>query len=106
MAARISRAPPEALTRTTVRTPVAVAICVLPVPGSPTSTRTTVTTPLAQSQTSRLLMWEPNGILYEIATGGPDFAADERVETLGACLVLPPFLEGRRTDIERGLKSI
>jgi glyoxalase family protein len=62
--------------------------------------------PLAQSQTSRLLMWEPNGILYEIATDGAGFVADERVETLGECLVLPPFLEVRRTDIERGLNSI
>ncbi len=49
---------------------------------------------------------EPNGILYEIATDGPGFAADEPLESLGERLVLPPFLEGRRADIERGLKPI
>ena len=36
---------------------------------------------------------EPNGILFEIATDGPGFAADEPLETLGERLALPPFLE-------------
>jgi glyoxalase family protein len=49
---------------------------------------------------------EPNGILYEIATDGPGFATDEPIEALGERLVLPPFLEGRRAEIERGLKPI
>jgi glyoxalase family protein len=49
---------------------------------------------------------EPNGILFEIATDGPGFAADEPLESLGECLSLPPFLEGRRAEIEAGLKPI
>jgi glyoxalase family protein len=49
---------------------------------------------------------EPNGILFEIATDGPGFATDEPMETLGEKLALPPFLEGRRAEIEKGLKEI
>ena len=49
---------------------------------------------------------EPNGILFEIATDGPGFGADEPMETLGQKLALPPFLEARRTQIEAGLKPI
>jgi glyoxalase family protein len=47
-----------------------------------------------------------NGILFEIATDGPGFAADEPIETLGERLALPPFLEGKREQIERNLKPI
>ena len=49
---------------------------------------------------------EPNGILFELATDEPGFAADEPMETLGEKLALPPFLEGRRKAIEAGLKPI
>jgi len=49
---------------------------------------------------------DPNGILFEIATDGPGFAADEPMETLGERLSLPPFLEERRAEIERGLKPL
>lgn len=49
---------------------------------------------------------EPNGILFEIATDGPGFTADEPLETLGERLSLPPFLEGRRAEIEAGLKPL
>lgn len=49
---------------------------------------------------------EPNGVLFEIATDGPDFSADEPKETLGERLALPPFLEGRRAAIEAGLKPL
>ena len=49
---------------------------------------------------------EPNGILFEIATDAPGFAADESMETLGETLSLPPFLEGRRAAIEAGLKKL
>jgi glyoxalase family protein len=49
---------------------------------------------------------EPGGILYEIATDGPGFAVDEDAEALGERLSLPPFLEGRRAEIERGLKPL
>jgi glyoxalase family protein len=47
-----------------------------------------------------------NGILFEIATDGPGFTADEDPERLGETLALPPFLEPRRTQIEAGLKPI
>jgi glyoxalase family protein len=43
------------------------------------------------------------GILFEIATDGPGFAIDEDPEELGRDLILPPFLEGRRQQIEAGL---
>ncbi|MEO7413000.1 MAG: ring-cleaving dioxygenase [Opitutaceae bacterium] len=49
---------------------------------------------------------EPNGILFEIATDEPGFAVDEAMETLGENLALPPFLEGRRLEIEAGLKPL
>jgi glyoxalase family protein len=46
---------------------------------------------------------EPGGVLFELATDGPGFTADEDVATLGEQLVLPPWLEARRTAIEAGL---
>ncbi|WP_236025078.1 ring-cleaving dioxygenase [Arenibaculum pallidiluteum] len=49
---------------------------------------------------------EPNGILFEIATDGPGFATDEPLDRLGEALSLPPFLEGRRREIEAGLKPL
>jgi len=49
---------------------------------------------------------EPNGVLFEIATDGPGFAVDEPLEKLGESLVLPPFLEGKRQQIEAGLKPL
>ncbi len=47
-----------------------------------------------------------NGILFEIATDGPGFAIDEDPQKLGEKLVLPPFLEDRREEIEAGLTPI
>ncbi len=49
---------------------------------------------------------EPGGILFEIATDGPGFDTDEPMDSLGERLALPPFLEGRRSEIEAGLKPI
>jgi glyoxalase family protein len=49
---------------------------------------------------------EPNGILFEIASDGPGFGVDEPMDKLGEKLVLPPFLEGRRAQIEAGLKAL
>jgi glyoxalase family protein len=48
----------------------------------------------------------PGGLLFEIATDGPGFTADEDLETLGEQLALPPFLEPHRARIEAGLKPI
>ena len=47
-----------------------------------------------------------NGILFELATDGPGFAADEDPAHLGEALALPPFLEPRRASIEAGLRPI
>jgi glyoxalase family protein len=47
-----------------------------------------------------------NGILFEIATDGPGFAIDEAPDNLGEKLVLPPFLETRRQEIEADLTPI
>jgi glyoxalase family protein len=49
---------------------------------------------------------EPGGVLFELATDGPGFAVDEPKATLGERLALPPFLEGRRKQIEAGLKPL
>ncbi|WP_419899364.1 ring-cleaving dioxygenase [Roseomonas sp. USHLN139] len=53
-----------------------------------------------------LYVREPGGILYEIATDGPGFDADEPKDRLGESLSLPPFLEPQRASIERGLKPL
>ena len=53
-----------------------------------------------------LYIREPGGILCEIATEGPGFAADEPIATMGERLSLPPFLEGKRAVIEAGLKPL
>src|SRR2546430_4526904 len=49
---------------------------------------------------------EPSGVLFEIATEGPGFSADEPVENLGETLKLPPQYESQRADIERILPPI
>ena len=49
---------------------------------------------------------EPNQILFELATDGPGFAVDEKIENLGNALALPPFLEPRRAEIEANLKPL
>lgn len=49
---------------------------------------------------------EPSGILYELATDEPGFTTDEPLETLGERLALPPFLEGRRQEIESKLRPL
>jgi glyoxalase family protein len=49
---------------------------------------------------------EPGGILFEIATEGPGFTADEPVEHLGENLKLPPQYEEHRAEIERALPPI
>ena len=49
---------------------------------------------------------EPGGILFEIATDGPGFTADESVEDLGSGLRLPPWLEDDREGIEAALPPL
>jgi len=47
-----------------------------------------------------------NGILFELATDGPGFTVDSSIEELGQQLSLPPFLEGKRADIEADLEPL
>jgi len=49
---------------------------------------------------------EPGGVLFEIATDIPGFAADEPAATLGQALKLPSFLEPHRTEIEARLPEL
>jgi glyoxalase family protein len=44
---------------------------------------------------------EPGGVLFEIATENPGFTADEPAEKFGTRLMLPPWLERNRAEIER-----
>jgi glyoxalase family protein len=48
----------------------------------------------------------PAGILFEIATDGPGFTADEAIDQLGEKLALPPFLEHERSMIESNLPLV
>jgi glyoxalase family protein len=49
---------------------------------------------------------EPGGVLFEIATDPPGFTADEPPEELGTRLMLPPWLETQRSEIERHLPPL
>ena len=46
---------------------------------------------------------EPGGVLFEIATDAPGFGIDEADDELGRNLKLPPWLEGRRAELEERL---
>jgi glyoxalase family protein len=49
---------------------------------------------------------EPSGVLFEIATLGPGFTADEPLESLGERLSLPPAFEHLRDQVEPVLTPI
>jgi glyoxalase family protein len=49
---------------------------------------------------------EPGGVLFELATDGPGFAVDEEPAHLGETLVLPPWLEPHRAQIEEALPPL
>jgi glyoxalase family protein len=49
---------------------------------------------------------EPSGVLFEIATIGPGFTADEPFETLGESLSLPPDYEQYREQVEQILAPL
>ena len=49
---------------------------------------------------------EPGGVLFEIATRGPGFAVDEDPSHLGESLVLPPWYEPSRAEIQRALPAL
>ncbi|HZH61407.1 MAG TPA: ring-cleaving dioxygenase [Metabacillus sp.] len=49
---------------------------------------------------------EQGGILFEIATDLPGFSVDEPVDELGKKLMLPPWLESKRKELEGTLPSV
>jgi glyoxalase family protein len=49
---------------------------------------------------------EPSGVLFEIATLGPGFSADEPLEHLGEALSLPPNYEHLRPELEKRLTPL
>jgi glyoxalase family protein len=49
---------------------------------------------------------EPGGVLFELATDGPGFAVDEHPDVLGTRLILPPWLEPHRVQIEAALPAL
>jgi glyoxalase family protein len=49
---------------------------------------------------------EPGEALFELATDGPGFSRDEAIEHLGERLILPPWLEARRDEIEAALPPL
>lgn len=49
---------------------------------------------------------EPGGVLFEIATDQPGFTIDEPPDQLGTRLVLPPWLEPRRSELEQVLPRL
>ena len=49
---------------------------------------------------------EPGGVLFELATDGPGFAVDEDPAHLGESLVLPPWFESSRQQIEAALPAL
>jgi glyoxalase family protein len=48
----------------------------------------------------------PEGVLFEMATDDPGYTVDEPFETLGEQLILPPWLESKRSQIEQALPAI
>jgi len=49
---------------------------------------------------------EPGGVLFELATEGPGFGVDEDPAHLGERLILPPWLEPGRQEIEAALPPL
>jgi glyoxalase family protein len=49
---------------------------------------------------------EPGGVLFELATDGPGFGVDEDMAALGEQLILTPWLEPRRAEIEAELPPL
>lgn len=49
---------------------------------------------------------EPGGVLFELATEEPGFTVDGPVEDFGRRIILPPFLESRRAEVERRLTPL
>lgn len=48
----------------------------------------------------------PGGVLFEFATKEPGYTVDEDIDELGERLMLPEWLEARRSEIEAGLPEL
>ena len=49
---------------------------------------------------------EPSSAMCEKSTRSPGFTVDEPLEHLGEKLSIPPFLEGRRPEIEATVRPL
>ena len=49
---------------------------------------------------------EPGGVLFELATAEPGFTVDGPVEDLGRKIILPPWLESNRAQVEARLTPL
>jgi glyoxalase family protein len=49
---------------------------------------------------------DPDGHIVELATMGPGFTVDEEPEKMGEKLMLPPWYEAQREQIEAGLRPL
>jgi glyoxalase family protein len=49
---------------------------------------------------------EPGGVLFELATEEPGFTVDGPVEELGQRIILPPWLESQRAQVEARLTPL
>ncbi len=65
-----------------------------------------VTAPTNRLYFRSIYFREPGGVLFEIATDTPGFTHDEDVVTLGSRLMLPPWLEERRAQLEQHLPEL
>lgn len=64
-------------------------------------------TPIRERQYFRSVYFrEPGGVLFELATDGPGFTIDEPPTSLGAHLMLPPWLEPQREVITQRLPPV
>ena len=53
-----------------------------------------------------IYMHDPDGHIIELATAGPGFTVDEAPDSLGQSLMLPPWLEENRPQIETSLAPL
>ena len=64
-------------------------------------------TPVLDRQYFRSIYFRvPGGVIFEVATDGPGFDADEPLATLGEALKLPPQYEPRRAELEAHLVAL
>src|SRR5207244_2440633 len=61
---------------------------------------------LDRSYFTSIYFREPGGVLFEVATEGPGFAADEDADHLGETLKLPKQFEKEREEIEKALSLV